>query len=427
MENRISGMILGSIIGDALGTPIDGFSKGHISSIFKSSYGFVDPTPALKGKMDRWKKPGLYSSISQFIILLSCFLNSRKKFNGGDLFDFIKDLPEIPGSQYGIFRHPDKMERQFLERVTMGDSDSRDGVSSIITARLAAIIPSLVQYRTKSVSNHIYRTISISLLFSQNISSIAGAVIFAVLLKRILNDSSPLSSINMISIAKEEIASLFEEIDINTDKIFNIGINPVSFLNIIEEYKTIFMNIENIGDKHEAAENIYTYVNKGIKSPITRATVNHPMAIIPYSIYLASQYKESPSDILFHAAWEGGSTSILCTLIGALTGAAFGNEWISGEIRDGLINKKRIFSIVEAISKGRIFESLLQDFIKAEASLTIKESQEKNAKLKHIKQKPKKRKVGKDREAELSKHVVESWTKIDKAKWRKNINKQNKE
>ena len=49
--------------------------------------------------------------------------------------------------------------------------------------------------------------------------------------------------------------------------------------------------------------------------------------------------------------------------------------------------------------------------------------EEKNARLKHVKIKARKKKTRKERESELSSHVVESWTKIDKAKWRRKIGK----
>jgi hypothetical protein len=60
-----------------------------------------------------------------------------------------------------------------------------------------------------------------------------------------------------------------------------------------------------------------------------------------------------------------------------------------------------------------------------EALVLLKEIQEKNAKLKHVKVKTKntKKKSRKDIERELSALVVESWTKLDKAKWRRKIDR----
>ena len=49
----------------------------------------------------------------------------------------------------------------------------------------------------------------------------------------------------------------------------------------------------------------------------------------------------------------------------------------------------------------------------------MKEREELNARLRHVKTKVKKPKDAGDRENRLNRHVVESWTKIDKAKWRK--------
>ena len=70
MGDVTSAIILSVIAGDALGSPLEGMSRGHIKSCFGPLSGYADPEPALKGKMDRWKKPGLYSSISQFMLML---------------------------------------------------------------------------------------------------------------------------------------------------------------------------------------------------------------------------------------------------------------------------------------------------------------------------------------------------------------------
>ena len=421
MNDRIKGMILGSIVGDALGTPIDGLSKGHISAVFKEIDTYIDPSPALKGKMECWKKPGSYSSISQMIILLSYIFCSKKKINEIDLIELIKEIPETPESRFGIFRHPYNMEKKLVERARRGDLSDKDNTFSHTCARLAAIIPSIIVYNSKSYIDFIFSALSFSILLNKNVESIVGALIFAALLRRSVDENEVCTNIILLTI--NEIDLLKCELDMNTDRIFDLGINPDTFLSILEEYRIIMYNIKDIDEKEKVEEVICSYINKKNKTPIKRATVNHPICLIPYAIFLTDKYYHNYSDILFIAAEEGGATSILCTLIGSLIGSLYGTESIPSELLDKLINKKRINTIVDTISKKRVLKSTIDDFIKTEASLTAKEFQELNAKIKHITQKKKikKKKTIVDREATLSKHVVESWTKIEKAKWRKRL------
>ncbi|MCL2026341.1 MAG: hypothetical protein FWG92_06010, partial [Leptospirales bacterium] len=81
---------------------------------------------------------------------------------------------------------------------------------------------------------------------------------------------------------------------------------------------------------------------------------------------------------------------------------------------DGLVNRRRLLSIVEAIANGSASDRLIGEFMDSELSLTAKAFEEFKAKNKN-KEPKKKAKTGK---VELP-HTVESWTKLDKAKWKK--------
>ncbi len=426
-DNTIKGMMLGAIIGDAVGTPIDGMSKGHIQSIFKSIDGYIDPSPGLKGRMNRWKMPGLYSSLSQMMMILSFILSTQKSFKETNITDFIKAIPDISENEFGILRHPGILEKNFISRIIAGDEGSHDRIFSYPCARAALIISPAAYYTSRD--NLVSRAISLSMMFNRDIDSIAGALMFTILLRDIITESRSFTSSSLIAHAIETASSLSKEIETNPDKIFEKGINPDSLLASMEKYAMLFSNLENIKSREAAEEKICSFLNSMIKSPVTRATVNHPLAIIPYSIYLTSSCIDSPLNTLFTAANEGGSSSILCSLAGTLNGAIFGAHWIPEELKDSLVNKKRIGALIEEISRQKVSDFIIQDFIDGEASLTKKEIQELNAKLKHTKpRKPnkKKKKFAKDKEKELSRHVVESWTKTDQAKWRKKLDKQEK-
>ena len=105
--------------GSACG-PLEGFGPGHIRSIFGRITDYTDPSPALKGKPERWRKPGLYSSISQMIMLM---LLSAGRGRGIDMRSFVRELennPPVEGHPFGAFRHPGVVERGLIERPSRG-------------------------------------------------------------------------------------------------------------------------------------------------------------------------------------------------------------------------------------------------------------------------------------------------------------------
>ncbi len=421
MNTKIKRIITGAIIGDALGSPLDGMSRGHIHSSFKRVDGFIDPTPGLKGKMDRWRMPGLYSSLSQMMIINSYYLISNKQLNEKQFIEFIKRMPDVPDSRYSILRNPGQIERGFIDRINQDTTSYSEGTFNYPNAGSAIFItPCIFNSKSRDIAKN---TIRHSLLFNRELYSLAGTLIFTNLIDKLVKNDSSTSAI-IKDTALETARNQRNETDDLSGWIFDKGINPDTFSNVIEDYINILSEINKIDDLEDAEKAICAYVNSRIKSPITRATVNHPLAIIPYSIFITAVKISQPSEILFYAANQGGASSVLCSLTGILAGSCIENDWLPEELTERLVNKKRINSIIEEIARGRLSPQIIDEFIKSEASLTQKEIQERNAKLKHVKIKTKKKKTRKDKEKEISKHVVESWTKSDQAKWRKKLDKQ---
>jgi ADP-ribosylglycohydrolase len=421
-EQKIKGMLWGAIIGDALGTPFDGLSKAHIRSTFKSINNYTDAARALKGKQEIWRKPGLYSAASQLMILMSMFAVSNKRHQRS-FSRFISGTPDNAQNEYGMFRHPTAMLRHLIraEKITRSSSESAAFSSADASGTIVLIPLSLT-----AVNNEVQlkQLISFSVSFNKDIHSCSGNLFFITFLKRLLGENDPAALGDIIDVAIQTANSLLQELENLAPEIFGLGLNPDYLLSSVRDYINILTQINNIKDIDSAEKRIYTYVNTRIKTPATRATINHPMAIIPFSLYVNRFYSHNPSDTLFRAAESGGSASILCALTGALNGAMFGLESLPENLLEGLVNKKRITAVVESVLKEKIADELIEEFVTGEALLSAKEREEKNAKLKHVKIKVKRKKSRQEMEKELSGHVVESWTKFDSAKWRRKLDRE---
>ncbi len=412
---RIKGILLGGIIGDALGTPLEGMSRGHIKNIFKTVSTYTDPLPALKGKTERWRKPGLYSSLSQMMLLIAMLKIVHQRGIPDRLIRFASTLPEVAEIDSGMFRHPGDIEKSFITRTKRSRKTADMAIPPSPGARLTPILsPSMLSEATTVQA--VTAAIPLALLFTQNYFALAGALSFGILLRRLIREDP--SSAKLLRIARDETARLREQIHENASRIFDSGCNPVTLEEAIAEFAEIFHSLSNTDDEAIAEEMIYANVNRFLKTPITRATVNNALSMVPYALFIAESQRDNPSAALFTALSSGGETATLCALTGSIMGALFGTAFLTPPLTGELVNKKRIGAVVEALTGQKCSEAMIHEFVDAETALTAKELEERRAKMKHARPTKRKKPV-RDRERELSRHVVESWTKTDKARWKK--------
>ena len=132
-----------------------------------------------------------------------------------------------------------------------------------------------------------------------------------------------------------------------------------------------------------------------------------------------------PETIFSIAANEGGASSALASLSGSIT-TAFHGLYLPEILETELINKKKINSYIELISEGKNRASIITELYLTEPGLTLKEHEEYKSKIKKqpVINKKKNKKTMSETEAGISRHIVESWTKLDKAKWKKERKKE---
>ncbi len=152
--------------------------------------------------------------------------------------------------------------------------------------------------------------------------------------------------------------------------------------------------------------------------------MDHPFALYPYALLLIKTWKGEMVDFLHFCARQGGSTTVLTCIAAIISYAYSEDSFIPETLEKNLVNKKFIDRLAAELNGNNAPAGMLAEFIAAEAGLTNKENEELKAKLKHQKH-PKDRtpKTRQTREKELSTHIVESWTKIDKARWKKDRKK----
>jgi ADP-ribosylglycohydrolase len=412
MNDAARNIILAAIVGDALGSAVDGFSKGHIRANFREIDDYIDPEPALKGKTDLWRKPGLYSSISQFMLI--CAMAGFRRGPCADEFSRLcAGATGTSGSDNGIFRNAGAAERSFIDRIKAGAPHS--GAPSYPCARIIASLAPL-SFRNNSSAERMADALSFVRLFTHDCATIAHGIFFSSLLAALYARASTAGG--LIRLSMETAESLVGEIKSRSAVIFEQGVNPDALAGEVSCLAGLLSGIARADSLDAAEKTICSHVNTRLKTPVTRATVNLPAALLPYSLSI-NAFHGNGASLLFNAAAEGGSAAALTALTGAI-GACLYEPVVPEILVRNLVNRRKILSLIDSLCGETDPSPLADDFIRSEASLTAKEQEELRARLKHFKKKPKKNPPSRaDAERTLARHAVESWTKLDKARWKK--------
>ncbi len=422
MEEKIKSVLINIIIGDAFGSILEGLSKGHIKSLCQRemlSSGFIEPDRTII-KNRKWRKPGLYTSISQFMIITALSMG-RKGFNRSGFLEKIRISLNEEDSTSGIFRHPGPVEKSVMENAGVADISS--GKSIISTAR---IIPSSVPliFTQKGRLPDIRDILSYVTIFSNDSLTAAGILIFTALIYHFLFRKCEIKEIKQESI--EIIAQTRKNVDLNSPLLFKLGLNPLNIIKDIDRYLHILESMREINENDAVEKIICSELNKTMKTPVKRASIDNPLALLPYSLHLAVK-NQNPHNASMEAAMEGGAASSLGAITGALTASILGKSAVNEILLKNIENRKRILKITDSIADMNIKEQLFYEFITTEASLTRNEILEYHSRIKNLKEKQKKNLTRREKENKLTGHVVESWTKTDKAKWKKQKKKINKQ
>lgn len=417
MNDNIKKILTALVAGDAAGYVFEGMKKAHIKSVFRNIKPFPDPEPALKNNMHKWKKPGLYSSITQFMLLCGAGIE-KKVWNRSNFLRMVKDSPELPGLDYSYFRNPDAAERKFIISLKNPPAEKEAPFNRPCSGIAASAIPLL---SIKAGDENLMKSLlDFALLFSRDPGTSAAAIALTFLIKDFINADEKK---DILADTIRSLAKTGDFAEKHGNLIFEAGVNPDYIIQKLRYLHKAVAETEGIEKIDDCEKIICRLAGKDSPTPVTRASINSPEVLLPYALSIAAGCK-NPGDVLMTAAAEGGSSSALASIAGAAASAYYG-DIVPDEIMAGIINRKKVTAMIDIISSDKDKKSISHELNSLEPPLTLKEREEYTARnRKNPDKNPgKKPKTRKEAEAEISRHVVESWTKIDKAKWKKERNK----
>jgi len=393
-RSRLTQILHSIIIADAIASPLDNLSAEHIHNVFGTIHDYTDPTPALKHKLHVWKKPGLYTALSQYCIILSAINAQLTTYSHKHILNFISSL----GDSSSIFRHP----QGFLQHL--------NSPYDAPTAELLICIPALFFLNKQNANSIIHFILSHNTNPAVCVSSLFVYMLIEEIIQRqfIALDGAVL---------QQTAETTLQFTHTHSSALFDNGGNPQNIIEAAKDLYSMMMQLP-LGNKlTHFTSHCLPFANRWSKNAYTRLTVNHPFALLPMALYCIQTFdKELLFSLSLH---QGGKTSLLVPLAALIATAFYGDDIIPKNLIDTIVNKKRILQLLESLQNNSISINYLTEFFQNEKKLTQKEHEELESKLKHIAPKRPSSKQSKDSSKDITQHVIESWTKLDKAKWKK--------
>lgn len=381
--DRSTGCIMGLAVGDALGCPVEGFSRPQIRAVYGQLRDLSQPkvildTIARDGPdamawgqwiLRHWRPPGFYSDDTQQALLL---IDSLVACKGADAQDFARraleaSYPRTAQMPLGVYRGYGSGFVEALENLAAGTPARQAGTESAGNGAAMRIAPVGIYFA------------------GQDQQIIEAAVEFSLVTHR-----SPLglASAAAIALAVGQ-AACSQQID-----------QPARFLELLlaktrqaEDYiKTVLADqdqqhyhqfsgalelLARIIDAPAAEAFGQIAQNASRCTTAERITAHHPFALasVITSLWYFLRQMESFEEAVCAAVNGGGDADTIGAITGALSGALNGSDAIPRQWSSGVQNHRQVLLRARALAGDQQAPDQLADFHQMELHLTQKHLQ----------------------------------------------------
>ncbi len=301
-ENKYTGCLLGSAIGDALGMQTEGMTSIEIRQYYKYIYDFG---PGRPGSPNEKMRPGQYTDDTEQTLILARSIIKSRSFDpelfSKELAKFSEKIISNPELNRGWGKTSLTACRRLLEGIHWKES----GVDIPTCGSAMRVSPIGLVFYDKPDELEKYSVLS-SLPTHKNLQSIAGAVAVATAVSLAGINTSPDSIIRLSA----EFASKYDPVLSN--KIKNIG------------------SLKNINEI-----NAFSIIGTSVLA----------IDVVPSALYCFARYPLDFTRTILTGVNAGGDTDSIAAIAGAISGAYLGKDAIPQKWLDGLENSKQIESI----------------------------------------------------------------------------------
>ncbi|HPM35065.1 MAG TPA: ADP-ribosylglycohydrolase family protein, partial [Spirochaetota bacterium] len=331
MMNNKKDILKSIIAGDALGSVFHGLSEGHIRANFTADEIYPDTIKALKKNESLWRKPALYTSVSQLSVI-AAVLSSARRISSDSFFQSLRSSQASSMLPWGCFRHPDRVFQIYIESQSakLPLPEFQSLTVPIIAFACGFYYPGKISFDD---------VIEFAVSFTKDVPTVCSALI--------LSDIAGKDCGSAVKALAESSDFLLGCKDLYP-RFFSAGINPDKAENSLSLFSEIFSNV--LGNDYQTAEKYLSEkISKITSQNITRATVENVYSSIAVAAVIADSNNSFAANTAAHKGGFSTQIASLCGLFSAVRGFPADDEYF-----DKLINKKRMVEILSQLDSGKI-------------------------------------------------------------------------
>ncbi|HOO55856.1 MAG TPA: ADP-ribosylglycohydrolase family protein [bacterium] len=378
---KITGSILGLAVGDALGAPVEGAKPGAIRNVYKKITDFVDPEDMLgRGKIYKWRKPGLYTDDTQQALVLLDSLVQDRGVNREKLAERFCDLAVGAEFHFGVYRGSGRNFRISVTDLRQGkpwDVTGRDTAGNGAAKRVAPV----AIYYHRNPDTMAEKIAEASLFTHRNPAGISAAIGVGYVIRTMLY---------MDGLESENARKVIEDTSVfcrQKEQMLSEAYG-VHFFDGYEEALHLFSDaLMGVAERFDRPqESVYDWIAVNADSHaanrVTRPTLGYAPASVVFSIYSFLKTPQSFEDAIVKTVSEGGDADTNGAMAGAMAGALHGIDGIPERWLKSLSNRKQLKARSEALAQLKWAKSKLENLYEMEYGLTRRESEERLSRMK---------------------------------------------
>lgn len=422
MNDKIIGCILGLALGDALGAPLEGAKPGAVKANFRTVTDYVDAEELLGPKLRRWRTPGLYTDDTQQAMAFLDAALERRGFDAARAAELLVKLSRGDSVfQYGVLRGAPPDLRTAIDNLKPGTKPPGAAVPYEGNSPAVRVAP-VVVYHAEQPHTLPDKVIESCLVTHKSPVSVGAAAAVASLVAQMLarDEYSPGDAPEFLARATE-FAKLVET---RLGDRYQAAIDWPEASGRLHLFSGALEALASrLGDHPDkVGEWIAENANPHAPYEIKRPTMDFALASVVHAIYVFLKNGENFEKALVAAVNQGGDADSIGAIVGAVAGALHGAAAIPERWLKGLANRKQLKTRAEALAEKKYKPGLIQDLYEMEYSLTRKEHEEREARIR------KSRRAAHPQEREKQqKPDTRPTEKFDRKKYEKQIKKQKRD
>ncbi|GEM_PF-2327197 len=380
---RFQGALAGLALGDAVGAPVDGWTR----SVLRGRLGRVDGPGSrdergfLLGRVARGENPrkvaksagmvsppGLYThGAQQALLVAECFLLEGDV--GGRRFADASARFAKPSKRgkFGRHRKPSPLFRASIGRVLHGEPWDTAGEEAAFGDVLPRALPLGLVFRDHPAALAA-RAAELALVTNRTASAVMPAVATAQLIARLSRKEPPLEARDVLdSLAKDLQQAEKDVVEAVGEKLLSPPEDLARFRNVVP----ILSKHVELASASDADRTTLDLLQKDLARALPfadrRITAGYAFGLFAAAAYIVLTESRGPKEAILRAVNLGRKTSLAGGLAGGLAGSLWGVHALPGSWLETLWNRRTLLALGESLARHGDGKRWTRSLFEAEA------------------------------------------------------------